>query len=662
MPAGKTLKKIGKYQIISKVGKGGMGAVYIAKHPTLNRKVIIKQLIMKKNSSIVERFKREARIMMDFRSERIVQVYDHFKEGRTHFIAMEYVDGISLDKLIEKKRYLSNEAAIIIFTEVCRGLKYAHDRGVIHRDIKPDNILISRNGEVKLVDFGIAKSNNKSESDLTKVGSTLGSPAYMAPEQISDTKNVDKKADIYSMGVMFYKMVTGRLPFPCDITPQTIARIEKGTYVRPKEINPRIFSIIQKVIRRTMQPNKNKRYKDLSKVLNAFKGYFRKFGSKANINQTIKKYIHGSEVILKRTYVKTVKKELYNKPLVKLAFLIFIFGLGVYTFYKSGIFYDLFMNKSYGALKVIVKLSKRLDITPSEDVEALLFVKDSNKYKELKNRISFKKQDEYKNNIIFESPKKYLKTGYYRLDVIIKNKKLQKFFYVNPRFVQRTISNTKSYRMIRFDHYDPPSLPLSVRFDLRDAKKNTYLKNVTIYIWHRGKWLEWGIFNKYYRDYLKSNKDYFFYFEKKGYYSEKHGVSVDPYKTIVNINVELTPIPGKLYISSNDKNLKILLNGSKYYYKGGRDRALVRLQPSIFQIAFNNILYFFSGRQKGKFAKIERELFNNKTMFLAPGEYELTVKRSSAVITNKIKINPNNNVRVYIDYNKRTKKLKTNIK
>ncbi len=198
------MEKVGKYLVIEKIASGGMGTVYKAKHPTLESFIILKQLNLKGIEGVVERFKREAKIMFNFRSENIVQVYDHFREGGSYYIVLEYIDGISLDKLIQLKRHLSNEAAVLILLEVCKGLKYAHDKGVIHRDIKPANILISKEGEVKLTDFGIAKSEDDTETGLTQKGTTLGTPSYMAPEQIADSKNVDKRADIFSMGVLFY--------------------------------------------------------------------------------------------------------------------------------------------------------------------------------------------------------------------------------------------------------------------------------------------------------------------------------------------------------------------------------------------------------------------------------------------------------------------------
>ena len=213
-------ESIGKYKITAEIARGGMGAVYKAVHPTLKRNVILKKLILKGSATVTERFKREARIMMDFKNDYIVNVYDHFKQGSFYNIVLEYVDGIALNRLIRQERYLPNDITLLIFRDCCRALKYAHSKNVIHRDIKPGNILLSKAGEVKLVDFGIAVSMDE-EAGLTRDGVTLGTPSYMAPEQFESTKSVDKRADIYSMGVMLYEMVTGKKPFPGNFSPET---------------------------------------------------------------------------------------------------------------------------------------------------------------------------------------------------------------------------------------------------------------------------------------------------------------------------------------------------------------------------------------------------------------------------------------------------------
>src|SRR4030042_5175234 len=160
--------RVGKYFVTERIARGGMGEILKAKHPTYNRGVNLKRLGVSGKEVVIERFKREAQLQIDFRNDNIVQVFDHFKEGLSYYIVMEYVDGISLDALIEKNRYLPNEIALLIFYQIARALKYAHDKDVIHRDIKPANVLISKEGIVKLTDFGIATSKDLHDKYLTR--------------------------------------------------------------------------------------------------------------------------------------------------------------------------------------------------------------------------------------------------------------------------------------------------------------------------------------------------------------------------------------------------------------------------------------------------------------------------------------------------------------
>lgn len=263
----KTVEAIGKYKVLARLAQGGMGAVYTARHPTLERTVIIKKLTLRGSADIRERFRREAQIMMDLRNDAIVDVYDHFREGSSYYIVLEYVDGMSLDELIRARRYLPNAIALLILRQVCWALAYAHNKGVVHRDIKPANILISHDGAVKLVDFGIATIHGGGEtSDLTRDGMTLGTPSYMAPEQFHNTRSVDKRADIYSLGVVLYEMVTGKRPYPGSLTPEVIARIQRGRYRRPRSINPKVSRFVARLVARMLKPRPGRRFSDLERV------------------------------------------------------------------------------------------------------------------------------------------------------------------------------------------------------------------------------------------------------------------------------------------------------------------------------------------------------------------------------------------------------------
>ena len=156
--------RIGKYKIESVVARGGMGLVYLAVHPTLKRKVIIKKLRIRGNTAVLERFKREAQILLDLQHVNIVHMFDYFTEGPFHYIVLEYIDGMALDKLIAKRKRLSWQLAFLIVRDACKALSYAHKKTIVHRDIKPGNILMSKRGAIKLADFGIAFSERTGES------------------------------------------------------------------------------------------------------------------------------------------------------------------------------------------------------------------------------------------------------------------------------------------------------------------------------------------------------------------------------------------------------------------------------------------------------------------------------------------------------------------
>ena len=260
-------ESIGKYKVEALIAKGGMGAVYKAIHPTLHRPVIIKKLTLRGRKDINERFKREARILMDFRHDGVVDMYDHFKLGSSYYIVLEFVDGSSLEDVIIKQRYLDNGTAAFVLYYTAIALHYAHEKKVVHRDIKPANLLLSKAGEIKLVDFGIAVSDEDADEGLTREGMTLGTPSYMAPEQFQNTKNVDRRADIYSLGVLAYEMLTGKKPFPGGFSSELMNSIQKGKYPNPRKFNPGIHSALLRFIRKSMKPNTDRRYKSLIPVI-----------------------------------------------------------------------------------------------------------------------------------------------------------------------------------------------------------------------------------------------------------------------------------------------------------------------------------------------------------------------------------------------------------
>ena len=209
-------KAFPQLEILELIGHGGMGIVYKARQPNLERHIALKLLPEKLGESpqFAERFSREARTLAHLNHPNIVSVYDFGQTAGLYFLMMEYVDGVNLREAMRAGRFSPNEALEIV-PKICEALHYAHEQKILHRDIKPENILLDSKGSVKIADFGIAKllgGASKENLTLTSTGHALGTPHYMAPEQIENPTQVDHRADIYSLGVVLYELLTGELP------------------------------------------------------------------------------------------------------------------------------------------------------------------------------------------------------------------------------------------------------------------------------------------------------------------------------------------------------------------------------------------------------------------------------------------------------------------
>ncbi|WP_395752711.1 serine/threonine-protein kinase [Prosthecobacter sp.] len=235
------------------IGQGGMGRVYRAQQPHLNRVVALKVLSAERagDPEWLERFSREARALARLSHPHIVQVYD-FGETPLPYLIMEHVEGVNLRQAMQNGGLTSREALAIV-PKLCDALQYAHEHGVLHRDIKPENILIDTEGRVKLVDFGLAKLRDEGvlHFTLTQSGSKLGTLAYMAPEQVEKPAEVDHRADIYSLGVVLYEMLTGELPL--------------GRFPTPSEANG-VDARLDGVVMRTLEKQKGKRFQSAEEM------------------------------------------------------------------------------------------------------------------------------------------------------------------------------------------------------------------------------------------------------------------------------------------------------------------------------------------------------------------------------------------------------------
>jgi serine/threonine protein kinase len=251
--------RIGNCRILAEIGSGGMAVVYRAVQEPLGREVAIKSLkpSIAVDSGFAKRFEREANFMASLQHENILHVYDFLKDRGTMHIVMEYVQGIDLYDVLEATPRLPIDVAAIIALQVARALDYAHFRGIIHRDIKPANIMISKHGEVKLMDFGIARDDKL--SDLTETGTGLGTPSYMSPEQILGDK-LDFRSDIFSLGIVLYQMVTGRKPFVEDDSRTVMQKIRLDRYTSPRKLNTEVPRALERVMARCMEKMPANRY------------------------------------------------------------------------------------------------------------------------------------------------------------------------------------------------------------------------------------------------------------------------------------------------------------------------------------------------------------------------------------------------------------------
>lgn len=626
-------RSIGKYPVLRKLGDGGMSSVYLARHPLLDRQLIIKQLKNVSGEQAVKRFEREARIMLDLRHENIVQVYDYFHERGASYIVMEYVDGVSLDKLLEPGTPLDETAVLLLIRETARALCYAHRRGIVHRDIKPGNILISKEGAVKLTDFGIATSSREAEAGLTVSGMTLGTPAYMSPEQLSSSHTVDRRADSYSLGITLYEAACGKQPFPAQFCPETISAIQQGHYIRPRKVNPALSRRTARLIRRLIHRKPQRRFADLHKLVRKLDRLGRTESSAEllrltffhnnddnNINYCDNICVKNREDNNKKCSNKDktpAERAAQNNPgaAVKpehpaadshskahpvhlsdpalpvtpprsrfkkhLAAIGILTAVTATTLLAVKLHNDrLLQMEQSGRLQVSVTASGRLFGKHAGQLFLdgrlqRLSVKSKPENHPVKLRlVSAPDSHEYR----FASKLLRLPAGNYRLQLNLENQLREYRFFLAPELLQQHHPERAGGRLIKVRLHPPARRPLHLSSRISAQHSGADLTGkAAIEVWQNG-WQEWDKLQqqKQAQKTLTSGRWYKFRISAAGYYPAFTTLYAKHFQQQLHLTAELIPRPAYLRISA-DRPLQLRINNSQRWLEGGPRPELRRL-------------------------------------------------------------------------------------
>lgn len=526
---------IGKYKVQSKIAQGGMGVVYKAIHPSLKRDVVIKKMAMKSSSMAKERFKKEAQILLDMQSPYIVHLFDYFTEGPYRYMVEEFVDGLALDKLIKKQTIVDPLVALLILQDACFALKFAHSKGIVHRDIKPGNILISRRAEVKLADFGIASDENDDPSDKTQSGVTLGTPAYMPPEQFENSSTVDNRADIYALGIMLYEMVTGTKPYPSEYSKENIARIKKGKYISPKKIDKTIPPVICKLIKKMLKPKAKHRFQSVNPIIKIIKKYLKNYDTHA-IRVELAKIVISQKPYKVVDFIK--KKNPWKIGLVAILTSGILIFLASYL-WNQGLVHKYLLRNFYSPVVLTMKMPE--SSSPASEISAqAIFFKFGKKIEEVKDsQRTFYEGTIAKNGVIskrllsknknYITKPLYLTPGEYRVKIVIGSNVWWKSFSVGNKD-----------KIIEVDNFKQIKRPISAFFTAFDSKTGDDItKNTKFTVLYNNKWV---LVDNIPVDKLTSTNVWKFRAECEGYTSEIFSLLIDWYQDTVYCNFNLVPV------------------------------------------------------------------------------------------------------------------------
>lgn len=533
---------IGKYKILGIIAKGGMGIVYKAIHPSLKRYVIIKKLTARGKSGNAERFKKEAQILLDLQSPYIVHLFDYFTEAGYRYMVEELVDGLALDNLIKKQTSLPCPIAMLFMQDACFALKYAHSKDIVHRDIKPGNILISKRGEIKLADFGIASDSEEKENNLTQTGVALGTPAYMPPEQFEDSANVDNRADIYALGIMLYEMVTGTKPYPGTFSIETLNIIKKGKYINPRKIDKTIPKKIAKLINKMIKPKAKNRYQNIDSVLKEVKKYLKHYDTHELRVQIAK------AVLAKNTYeFKNLEPKDKIKQRIKIISISAISAILLFvSSWKVGLIHKTILSPWYTQVKIEMQMPKSLSTNMDLPIKVFFFENDGNEIPEVNGseRTFFVKGSRFIDKIIpsneeLEVSRPAAKNKTYTINTVyIKPGDYRAKVVVGPYVWWKSFSVTDKNETLECDFLKNMIRSIKIRPSAFDAKTGNEITTQTIFsVLINNEWKPLDTINL---EELKSGTVWKIKAESEGYSEEIFSLLIDWFQDEIFVSASLS--------------------------------------------------------------------------------------------------------------------------
>ncbi len=552
---------IGKYKVQGVIAKGGMGVVYKAIHPSLKRYVVIKKMTARGHAGDAGRFKREAQLLLDLQSPYIVHLFDYFTEAGYRYMVEELVDGTALDALIKRQTSLPVPIAMLVMQDACYALKYAHSKGIVHRDIKPGNILLSKRGEIKLADFGIASDHAETNSgagaaaaklaesastvttgDLTQSGVALGTPAYMPPEQFEDSARVDHRADIYALGIMLYEMVTGTKPYPGSMSLDTLKVIKKGKYISPRKIDKSVPKEVCRLIHKMTRPKAKRRYQSIDAVLRQVKKYLRHYDTHELRVQLAKSVVAGK--LYEFSADALAPKDRLRRIIKRLCL-----GIAAAAALFAGLWYCGFIHKTvlskwYTEVDVEIQMPRSLLENMDLPARAFFYENDGADIPEVSgSRRTFTEQGKaFYEKVFFWSPRLrverpasknktysvrpvFLKRGHYRVKVV-----------VGPYVWWKSFTCGEEPCLIDCDFLKNAKRKLAVSALAYDRSSGNQLEDAQFKILYKNKWQPLEDLPV---ESLESGTVWKIRAEAEGYKSEEFSLLIDWYQDALMISSEL---------------------------------------------------------------------------------------------------------------------------